>query len=384
MSTQDMEQRQLNLAVDLNDEGLLMIPGPTRVPPEVRAVMTRQMISHRGPDFEELHADVTSRLTKLFHTQGDVVILPSSGTGALEAALVNVASPGDRILSCVMGAFGARFAAIAEAYGLDVERLDVEWGQAPDPDEIVARLQSGGKPFHAVLLTHCETSTGVLQPLDENIKAIRAVAPDVLILVDAVSSFAGAPLYMDEWNIDVTITASQKALMTPPGLGIVAVGPRAREAMAKAKLPRFTWDFEPYLKAPGKPPYTPAVGLWFGLQAALDSIEAEGEEALFARHRRMRDMTREGFQALGLRPLAPAEVASPTVTAAVLPEGIAPGTVLKLAREKGLVLAGAQGHLKDTVIRMGHMGGVQPEHITQAFKILEEIWADLPAAGVNR
>lgn len=385
MSTQDLEQFRFHAGSD-DDGTLLMIPGPTLVPPRVREAVSRQMISHRSPAFEELHADVTGRLARLLHTSGDVVIVPSSGTGALEAALVNIASPGDKVLSCIMGAFGERFCEIAMAYGLDVEQVPIEWGRAPTPDQIVERIQQADRPFHAVMLTHCETSTGVLLPLPEIAAAIRAAAPDVLIVVDMVSSFAGTLVDMDAWDIDVAVTASQKALMTPPGLGIVALGTaRAQAAQAAARLPRYTWDFTPYLETPGKPPYTPAVGLWFGVQAALASIEEEGETALYARHRQMATMARDGFAALGITPLAPADVASPTVTGGILPEGLVPGTILRLLRERyGLVMAGGQGHLKTKIIRMGHMGGVQPHHVEAALGSLRDLWAELPSLGVDR
>lgn len=385
MSTQDLERQRVQDVLEAGEESLLMIPGPTRVPQRVREVLSKQMISHRGPEFEELHADVTSRLAKLFHTEGDVVLLPTSGTGALETALINVSSPGQRILSCTMGAFGMRFSEIASQYGLNVERLETEWGQAPTPEEVTARLEQAEEPFHAVLLTHCETSTGVLLSLPEMVAAIRAVSPNTLVLVDAVSSFAGAPLHMDEWDIDVVATASQKALMTPPGLGVVALSQRAREAVEKAQLPRFTFDLRPYLASPGRPPYTPAVGLMYGVLEALKSIEEEGEEALYERHRNMAQQARAGFEALGLQPLAPAEIASPTVTAAVLPEGLTPAEVLTAMREQhNVVLAGGQGHLRERIIRMGHMGGVHPQHVEAALTALGELLAETQAVGVGR
>lgn len=368
-------------------EPLLLIPGPTMVPEQVRNACARQMISHRGAEFLALHDDVVPRLEALFKTGGAVTVLPCSGTGALEALIANTLSPGDRVLSCVMGAFGERFAAIAAAYGLDVDRIQVPWGEVPQVDEVTGRLRGAGQRYRAVLLTHSETSTGALLPLQEIAPAIRAVAPDILILVDMVSSFAGVPVQLDAWGIDGAATASQKALMTPPGLGIVALGPRGLEAAQSARLPRFALDLRPYLEKPGQPPYTPAVGLWFGLQAALDMIDAEGEANVYRRHRLMSDMTRAGVRALGLEPLVDDAFASPTVTAIQLPERVPAGELLRLLKERyGVILAGGQGQFRGRVVRLGHMGAVTPQHVLTALDALDEAAmelriADQPGAG---
>ncbi|HEY8449259.1 MAG TPA: alanine--glyoxylate aminotransferase family protein [Bacillota bacterium] len=355
-------------------EPLLLIPGPTPVPDEVVRAASRPLIPHRGAEFVELHADVTERLRQLFRTAGDVVVLPCSGTGALEAALVNTLSPGDAVLACVMGAFGDRFAQIATAYGLAVDRLEVAWGEVPAIEAITARLAGAARPYRAVLFTHSETSTGALLPLAEVAAAVRRHAPEALVLVDMISSFAGVPVELDAWGIDVAVTASQKALMTPPGLGIVAIGPRARAALEAARLPRFTWDLRPYVEKPGQPPYTPAVTLWFALQAALRRIEREGVDQVYRRHRLLAAMVRAGVRALGLEPLVADAVASPTVTAIPLPGGVAPAEVLRRLREQhGVVLAGGQGPLRGRIIRIGHMGAVQPAHIEQALAALDEV-----------
>ena len=363
-------------------EPVLLSPGPTALPPEVRAACARQVVLHRSAEFDRISSEVLEGLRRLFHTRGRVVVFPCSGTGAQEAAVVNTLSPGDRVLAVVMGVFGDRFAAIAEAYGLEVDRLEVPWGQVPAVAEVVDRLRApaagggggAGRPYRAVLLTHSETSTGALLPLAELVPAIRAAAPDTLVLVDMVSSFAAVPVDMDGWGIDVAVTGSQKALMTPPGLGIVALGPRALKAVEAARLPRFTWDLRPYLAGRGDFPYTPAVTLWFGLQAALGRIAAEGEENVYRRHRLLAAMVRAGVRALGLEPLAPDSAASPTVTAVVLPAGIDPAEVIRRLRdEHGVIVVSAQGHLKDRAFRIGHMGAVGPEEVLAGMRALDAV-----------
>ncbi|HEY8394750.1 MAG TPA: alanine--glyoxylate aminotransferase family protein [Thermaerobacter sp.] len=362
-------------------EPVLLSPGPTRVPEDVRAACARPIVLHRSAEFDRIHQEVVERLRRLFRTEGRVVVLPCSGTGALEAAIVNTLSPGDRVLGVVMGVFGARFAAIAAAYGLAVDRLEVPWGTVPATAQVVERLRAAarqGRPYRAVLLTHSETSTGVLLPLPELVPAIREAAPETLVLVDMVSSFAAVPVRLDEWGVDVAVTGSQKALMCPPGLGILALGPRALAAVERAALPRFTWDLRPYLRKPGDFPYTPAVSLWFGLETALRRIEAEGEENVYRRHRLLAAMTRAGIRALGLEPLAADVVASPTVTAVPLPEGIDPGAVIRRLRdEHGVVVVSAQGHLKGRAFRIGHMGAVEPADILAGMKALDAVLGEM-------
>ncbi|HEY8488634.1 MAG TPA: alanine--glyoxylate aminotransferase family protein [Thermaerobacter sp.] len=348
-------------------------PGPTPVPDEVRAACARQVVLHRSAAFDQVSGAVLEGLRRLFRTEGRVVVFPCSGTGALEAAVVNTLSPGDRVLAVVMGLFGDRFAAIAEAYGLEVDRLEVPWGRVPTAEQVAERLEAAARPYQAVFLTHSETSTGALLPLDRLVPAIRRVAPQALVLVDMVSSFAAVPVAMDAWGIDVAVTGSQKALMTPPGLGIVALGPRALEAVERARLPRFTWDVRPYLAGGGDFPYTPAVTLWFGLQAALERIAAEGEENVYRRHRLLAAMVRAGVRALGLEPLARDEDASPTVTAVELPGGVRPGEVIRRLEERGVVVVGAQGQLKDRAFRIGHMGAVEPAQVLAAMAALEAV-----------
>jgi len=343
-------------------EKILFLPGPTPVPSRVVRAMSAPLIGHRNKAFSELYGRVQEGLRYVFRTENDVFVFPAAGTGAMEAAVVNLLSPGDRILVAVMGAFGERFVDIATAFGAEVETIEVPWGQAPDAELIAERLRAdkGGR-IKAVFVTHNETSTGVTLDL-QGIAA--AVAPHpALLVVDAVSSLGAIDLRMDEWGIDVVVTGSQKALMLPPGLSFCAVGPKAWEAVEKARMPRFYWDLRSYRKSAekGQTPYTPAVSLWFGLAEALRMIQEEGLEAIQERHAVMGRMTRAGGQALGLKLLADPRVASNTVTAFQAPEGIKPGEIRRIMMDRyNMELAGGQKQLKDTVFRIGHLGYVAP------------------------
>lgn len=353
----------------MRSEPVLLLPGPTPVPEDVRQACARQVTSHRSEEFAALYDDVRARLREMFGTRGEVVVYPSSGTGAMEAALVNTLSPGERVLAVVAGAFGERFAAMASALGLEVDRLEVPWGSVPGAAELAEALQ--GRGYRAVLLTHSETSTGALLPVAELAAAVRAALPEALVIVDAVSSFAAVPFAMDAWGVDVALTGSQKALMTPPGLGIVALGPRGLAAMEEARLPRFAWDARRYLKG-GSVPYTPAVTLWFGLRAALDRIRREGVEAVFRRHRLLSAMVRAGVRAAGLDVLAPDACASPTVTAVLLPPGLSPGELAaRMARDYGVVVAEGMGPFARRAFRIGHMGAVMPEDVLAGLAALD-------------
>lgn len=360
---------------------LLLIPGPTPVPAAVQAACSLPMIPHRSAAFVSLYLDVCERLGRLYENDGPIIVLPSSGTGALEAAVVNTHSPGDRVLACVMGSFGSRFADIAAAYGLTVERLEIPWGETPTPEQLEHALQSLEQPVRSVFLTHSETSTGALADVAALVPVIRRHAPDALVLLDMVSSFGGVAMPMKEWDVDVAVAASQKALMTPPGLGIVALSERAAAAVATAKLPRFAWDFRGYTKKPGSPPYTPAVSLLQGLRQALIMIEEEGIAAFQARHRLMSAMARAGVRALGWTPLADDRHASPTVTAALLPaEQPAAPWIDALREEHGIYVAGGMGAFSGRCIRIGHMGAIQPEDVLTVMKALDQLHERLAGA----
>jgi alanine-glyoxylate transaminase/serine-glyoxylate transaminase/serine-pyruvate transaminase len=336
------------------DDGTLLLPGPTPVP---RAVVAREALAmedHRGPAFMERFARTRERLRQLFRTEGQVAILPASGTGGLEAAVQNLFLPGERVLSVVAGRFGERFAEVAAQRGLTVDRLEVPWGEGPDPDAVSEAL--GAHAYRGVLLTHNETSTGVLAPVRE--LAARARARGVLVVVDAISSFPSVPLPLDEWQVDAAVACSQKGFMTPPGLAIVALGPRALDALPERKPGCSYFDLDPYLA--GDLPYTPAVSLVNALTAALDLLEAEGEVARARRHRLLARMARAAGRALGLPPLVDDRWASPTVTALSVPEPLDAEALRRAAAGHGLSIGGGLGKLAGRIVRIGHVGHVGP------------------------
>jgi aspartate aminotransferase-like enzyme len=338
--------------------------------------MARPMIDHRGPEFSALLRDVTARLQPFFDTTSDVLCLTGSGTGALEAAVVNVLSPGDRVLAVSIGYFGDRFREIAGRFGAAVEPLSFPAGQAADPDHIRQALRERG-PFRAVLVTHNETSTGVTNDL----ATIAAVVheTDALLLVDAISSLSSVPFHMDAWGCDLVLSGSQKGWMVPPGLAVVGVSPRAWQATESARMPRYYWDFgkaRQYL-ARGQTPATPAVSLFFAFQAALDRLEAEGRDNVYARHQRCAEQVRRGIQDLGLRLFADPAHASNTVTAVEVPAGVDSARLLALLRERGVVLSGGQGALAGKIFRIGHLGWIDVPDVAE---ILMAIGETLPLA----
>jgi aspartate aminotransferase-like enzyme len=331
-----------------------------------------------------------------FGTSQDVLVLTASGTGGLEAAVVSVLSPGDPVLAVSIGNFGERFAAIASTYGADVTRLDVGWGRAAEPgavrEAIEAMIAEGRRPS-AVLLTCNETSTGVTNPIAELAAFVRSVAPDTLILVDAISAIGALPFEMDAWDLDVVVTGSQKAWMIPPGLAMAAASERAWAAAERATMPRFYLDLARHRKVlpSGQTPWTPAVGLVIQLDVALSLMEAEGRPAIFARHAACGAAARAGLAALGFELFADPAHASDTVTSAVLPDGVEWSALNKELRSRGLVLAGGQGKLKGRIFRIGHLGDVSVDDIVSAMEVLEDgasaLGLDLPrgvATGAAR
>lgn len=355
----------------------LRIPGPTPLPDAVREAGGRQMVNHRGPEFKELLGRVTEGLRRAFRTEHDLVILTCSGTGGLEAAVVNHLSPGDPILSVSIGVFGDRFAKVAARYGADVTKLDVEWGQAADAAAVTEALRAmtdRGQPAKAVLLTHNETSTGVTNPLQELADAARAAAPEALLLVDAISGLGAVPFESDTWGLDVVVTGSQKSWMVPPGLAMVSISPRAWDAAAVATMPRFYFDLAMHRDSAvkGETPWTPAVGVCLALDVALDLLEGEGYPSIFARHAACGAAARAGLAALGVRLFADPRRASDTVTSALVPEGVEWPALNKELRSRGLVLAGGQGSLTGRIFRLGHLGSVTVDDIVAAMAIMED------------
>ncbi|MDQ2744069.1 MAG: alanine--glyoxylate aminotransferase family protein, partial [Chloroflexota bacterium] len=327
----------------------LRVPGPTPVPEIVAQAGARPMVNHRGPEFAAVMSDVTESLKPFFGTSESPLLLTGSGSGAQEAAIVNMLSPGDEVLAVTIGVFGNRFAAIAEAFGAQVTRLEGEWGKAVDP-EVVARAISKGPAYRAILLTHNETSTGVTNNLPAIAAAIRGASGSEppLLLVDGVSSIGALPFGMDEWGIDVAISGSQKAWMSPPGMAMAAVSERGWQAHAEARMPRFYWDFTKARKNSEKhtTPFTPAVGVVVALQEALRLMHTEGLPAIFARHQHIGDRLRAGIEELGLELFADPAVASNTVTAIRVPGDIDAADLLKGLRSQGIVLGSGQDWLK--------------------------------------
>jgi aspartate aminotransferase-like enzyme len=351
----------------------LCIPGPTPIPPQVAAALSRPMINHRGPEFAEILKRVTAQLQHFFQTSQLVLGFPSAGSGALEAAVVNMFSPGDEVLAVTIGVFGNRLAKIAEIFGLKVTRYEVEWGQAADPQEVARRLAELPSA-KGVLLTHNETSTGVTNDLQAIASAIRAERPDALIVVDAVSSLGCVNVEMDAWDLDVVLTGSQKGWMVPPGLAMIAVSERGWAATERATLPRYYWDFRMTRKSleKGQTPYTPPVSIYFGLDVALTMMREEGREAIFARHQRLGDLTRTRARELGLELFADPTHASNTVTAIRVPEGIEAKALTKALREReNVVIAGGQDRLEGKIIRIGHLGYAHEPELTAALDALE-------------
>ena len=340
----------------------LQIPGPTNVPDRVMLAMAKPVIDHRGPEFAELGLDVLERVRAVFKTKGPVVIFPSSGTGACEAALTNTLSPGDRVLVCETGWFShIAWRRVAERLGLAVEYLPGSWRKGASASAVEAALAADSQhTFKAVVVVHNETSTGVTSRLSEVRRAINRAHHPALLIVDTISSLGSMDLRHDEWEIDVTVAGSQKGLMLPPGLGFNAISEKALAASRTAKMPRAYWDWEEMLKAnkSGFFPYTPATNLLYALQEALEMIQEEGLENIFRRHQRYGDATRAAVRAWGLDILCeePLEYSN-SLTAVVLPDGHNADRLRQIILEKfDMSLGTGLGQLAGKVFRIGHLG----------------------------
>jgi aspartate aminotransferase-like enzyme len=358
----------------------LRTPGPTPIPQAVRDAQAMQMVDHRGTEFAELLRETSSGLGELIGTDGEVLLLTGSGSGALEAAVVNTLSPGDRVLSVNIGSFGDRFAKIASAFGADVDPMPFEWGTAADPAAIRERLATGDA-YRAVLVTHNETSTGVANPLEEIAGAVRSAPGEPLLLVDGISGLGAMPFEMDAWGIDLVVSASQKAWMASPGIAIAALGERAVAAGETARMPRFYWDFAEARNWAGKgqTPWTPAITVLYGLRVGVQRLRAEGRERTWARHAAIAGGVAAGLEALGLRLVAAPGDRSSTVTAAWVPDGVDWAPFNAAMRDRGLVIAGGQGKWTGRILRFGHMGEVGMDEMADA---IGRMAACLPGFGV--
>ncbi|MCB4428034.1 alanine--glyoxylate aminotransferase family protein [Synechococcus sp. MU1643] len=357
----------------MQDKLTLMIPGPTPVPETVLKAMGRHPIGHRSGEFQAIVRRTTEQLKWLHQTTSDVLVITGSGTAAMEAGIINTLSRGDKVLCGDNGKFGERWVKVASAYGLDVEVIKAEWGQPLDPEAFRSALEAdSAKAIKAVILTHSETSTGVINDLESIARHVKAHGT-ALTLADCVTSLGATNVPMDEWGLDVVASGAQKGYMLPPGLSFVAMSAQAWEAYERSDLPKFYLDLGPYRKTAAKDsnPFTPAVNLYFGLEAALEMMQKEGLEAIFARHARHRTAAQAGMKAMGLPLFAAEGYGSPAITA-VAPEGIDAEQLRKAVKEKfDILLAGGQDHLKGQVFRIGHLGYVCDRDVLTAVAAIE-------------
>jgi len=371
------------LDTPMQDKLTLMIPGPTPVPETVLLAMSRHPIGHRSADFQKIVKRTTEQLKWLHQTSGDVLVLAGSGTAAMEAGIINVLSKGDLVLCGDNGKFGERWVKLAKAYGLEVQVIKAEWGQPLDPEAFRAALEADtAKAIKAVILTHSETSTGVINDL----QAIAGHVKDhgtALTIADCVTSLGACNVPMEAWGLDVVGSGSQKGYMMPPGLGFVAMSDRAWKAHERSDLPKFYFDLGKYRKSAkaDSNPFTPAVNLYYALEAALEMMQKEGLEAIFARHARHRDAAQAGMVAMGLPLYAAEGHGSPAITA-VAPEGIDAEELRKAVKQRfDILLAGGQDHLKGKVFRIGHLGFVCDRDVLTAVAAIE---ATLQGLGLHR
>lgn len=357
---------------------MLMIPGPTPVPENVLLALAKHPIGHRSGEFSQIMADVTANLKWLHQTENDVLMLTVSGTGAVEAGIINFFSPGDRVLVAHNGKFGERWAEVAQAYALNVQEVTAPWGKPLDPSAIEAALAADtAKEIKGVIVTHSETSTGVINDLATISKHVRAHGS--LIIVDAVTSLSAVNVPIDTWGLDVVCSGSQKGFMIPPGMGFVTVSQKAWAAYKTAKLPRYYLDLGKYSKSAAKntTPFTPPVNLIVALQTALQMMRAEGLENIFARHQRHMHATRAAMKAMGLPLYAPDGCGSPAITS-VAPTTVEAEKIRSVMKKKfDIVLAGGQDDLSGKIFRIGHLGFVCDRDILTAVAALEATLIEL-------
>jgi aspartate aminotransferase-like enzyme len=349
----------------------LRTPGPTPIPQAVREAQAQPMVDHRGTEFAELLRETSAGVAELIGTTGEILLLTGSGSGSLEAAIVNTLSPADRVLSVNIGAFGDRFAKIARVFGAELDSLAFEWGTSAAPDAVREHL-ARAEPYRAVLVTHNETSTGVANPMRELAEVIRGAPGDPLLLVDGISGLGAMPFEMDAWGVDLVVSASQKAWMASPGIAIAALSERAWAATEHARMPRFYWDFGEARAwaAKGQTPWTPAISVLYGLRVGVQRLRDEGRDRTWARHAAIARGVAAGMEALGLQLVAAPVDRSATVTAAWVPEGVDWAALNAAMRARGLVVAGGQGRWTGRILRFGHMGEVGIDEMVAALEIM--------------
>jgi len=360
----------------MSDKRYLFTPGPTPVPPEVLAATAEPIVHHRGPDFRVIYERTLLRLKDVFRTENEVLMFTASGTGGMDSALANLCSAGDPVTVVSAGAFGERWAKIAAAYGTNVDKVAYDWGEAPAADDLAAALRE--RDAKVVLLTQSETSTGVVA----DIRALAAVAQEAgaLVVVDAISSLGAVPLESDEWGVDVVVSGSQKALMSPPGLAFVSVSERAWGTRGDSPRFYFDWDATRKAQAAFDAAFTPAVSLVRGLDVALGLLLDRGLEAAFEHHVRLGRAAREGIKAMGLELFSPDDDSAAVVTAVRVPDGVDGRELLLALRDRhGITLAPGQGALKGKIFRIGHIGWFDVFDITTALAGVELALADAGA-----
>ncbi len=351
----------------------LIAPGPTPVPHDVLLEGAKETIHHRTPQFIEFNEKTMDMAKYLFQTQNRIYTFVSSGTGAMEAAVANLLSPGDKALVVVAGKFGERWYEILKSFNVETVTIELEWGEAVSPDMVEKALREN-PDVKAVFTTHSETSTGTVMDLEGVAKVVRET--DKILVTDAVSSLLAEPLKMDEWGVDVVVSGSQKGVMLPPGIAFIVLSEKAWKMVESSRSPRYYFDLREYAKKYPENPYTPAVNTMYMLRKAIEIIMEEGIENVWERHRLLGEATRVGVRALGMELFSkrPGNV----VTAVRVPEGVDGKKLTKIMRDKyGVTIAGGQAHLKGKIIRISHLGYLSPFDTITAFSALELTLKDL-------
>lgn len=353
----------------------LQVPGPTNIPERVLRCLSQPLINHRGPEFERLLRENLEGLKKVFRTNNDILMFPSSGSGMMESVVVNLFSPGDTILVGSMGLFSERMAVIAESHQLNVIRINKEWGEAVTAEDVRKALeQDHGHKIKAVCLPQNETSTGVINDIESIVAMIRTMSHPAMLAVDAISSLACTPLETDKWGIDIVVSATQKGLMLPPGLGFVSISPKGWELQQRSTMPKWYWNYKA-VKEKNKEhqfPYTPPTTLLFGLRESLGILlNEEGLEKVWQRHSVLAAAVRNAVTAMGLKLFVEPSCASDTVTAIEMPDGISYKSLAELLRTKyQVVIGGGLQKLQGKIFRIGHMGSI---HVPEIFAIMSSV-----------
>lgn len=370
----------------------LQIPGPTNIPDRILRTLSKPIINHRGSEFEKLVDDCVKGLKRVFKTENDILLFPSSGSGALESALVNMFSQGDTIAVASHGVFSERVIKIAERFNIDVIAIEKEWGKAVKSDDFKEVLLNDNQfKIKGVCLPQNETTSGIRNDIESVSKMLKEINHPALLIVDVVSSLACLPFETDKWGVDIAITASQKGFMLPPGLSMISVSKKAWEQSEKSTLPKWYWDYKAVKDkmTEFQMPYTPPTTLLFGLKEAIDIIEEEGLDNVWSRHKLIGDITREAIKNMGLELFSEQGYESDTITAIKMPENIKFKDLSNLLKNKyGVVIGGGLGKLQGKIFRIGHLGMIHEMEIYAVLGAVElslfELGYDLEIGSVSR